>query len=254
MGDRLLLPALTRDIEIDYAALSLAVPQKVQFRYELEGHDASWQDVGTRRQAFYTNLSPGNYRFRVMACNNSGVWNEAGALLDFSIAPAYYQRNWFRALCAVVFLALLGGAYRLRIQRLRRQERNLRDVIETIPTFAWTALPDGSVDFVNRPWQEYTGLSTERTAGSGWREAAHPEDVQRNMEKWQTSLATGVPFEDEVRYRRAADGQYRWFLSRAVPLRDARGKIIKWYGTSYLSRSASMQKKSARDYGQTWHM
>lgn len=232
LGGRVLLPALTRDIEIDYAALSLAVPQKVQFRYELEGHDASWQDVGTRRQAFYTNLSPGNYRFRVMACNNSGVWNEAGALLDFSIAPAYYQRNWFRALCAVVFLALLGGAYRLRIQRLRRQERNLRDVIETIPTFAWTALPDGSVDFVNRPWQEYTGLSTERTAGSGWREAAHPEDVQRNMEKWQTSLATGVPFEDEVRYRRAADGQYRWFLSRAVPLRDARGKIIKWYGTS----------------------
>ena len=80
--------ALTCDIEIDYAALSLAVPQKVQFRYELEGHDASWQDVGTRRQAFYTNLSPGNYRFRVVACNNSGVWNEAGTFLDFSIAPA----------------------------------------------------------------------------------------------------------------------------------------------------------------------
>ena len=232
LGDRLHLPALTRDIEIDYAALSLAVPQKVQFRYELEGHDASWQDVGTRRQAFYSNLSPGNYRFRVVACNNSGVWNEAGTFLDFSIAPAYYQMNWFRALCAAVFLAMLGGAYRLRIRRLRRQERKLRDVIETIPTFAWTALPDGSVDFVNRHWQEYTGLSTERTVGSGWREAAHPEDLQRNVEKWRESLATGMPFEDEVRYRRAADGQYRWFLSRAVPLRDARGKILKWYGTS----------------------
>ncbi len=108
----------------------------------------------------------------------------------------------------------------------------LRDVIESIPTFAWTALPDGSVDFVNRHWQEYTGLSTERTVGSGWREAAHPKDVERNVEKWRASLTTGEPFEDEVRYRRAADGQYRWFLSRAVPLRDGRGKILKWYGTS----------------------
>jgi PAS domain S-box-containing protein len=127
---------------------------------------------------------------------------------------------------------VLSVLYRVRIQQVRSQERKLRDVIETIPTFAWTALPDGSVDFVNRHWQEYTGLSTEKTIGSGWREAAHPEDLERNVEKWRASLATGEPFEDEVRYRRAADGQYRWFLSRAVPLRDGRGKILKWYGTS----------------------
>jgi PAS domain S-box-containing protein len=88
------------------------------------------------------------------------------------------------------------------------------------------------VDFVNRHWQEYTGLSNKRTAGSGWQEAAHPEDLKRNVEKWRAALATGEPFEDELRYRRAEDGQYRWFLSRAVPLRDARGKILKWYGTS----------------------
>jgi PAS domain S-box-containing protein len=105
-------------------------------------------------------------------------------------------------------------------------------VIETMPTFAWTALPDGSLDFVNRHWQEYTGLSLERTVGWGWQEAAHPEDLARNMEKWRASLATGQPFDDEVRYRRAADGQYRWFLSRGVPLRDHRGKILKWYGIS----------------------
>jgi PAS domain S-box-containing protein len=105
-------------------------------------------------------------------------------------------------------------------------------VIETIPTFAWTALPDGSIDFVNHYWKEYTGLSTERTVGSGWTEAAHPEDLERHMEKWREAMAAGKPFEDEVRYRRTADGQYRWFLSRAVPLRDGRGKILKWYGTS----------------------
>jgi PAS domain S-box-containing protein len=127
---------------------------------------------------------------------------------------------------------VLWVLYQVRIQQVRRHERKLRDVIETMPTFAWTALPDGSVDFVNRHWQEYTGLSAQRTAGSGWQEAAHPEDLKRNVEKWRASLATGEPFEDELRYKRAADGQYRWFLSRGVPLRDHRGKILKWYGTS----------------------
>ena len=230
--DKLRLPALTRDVEIDYTALSLAVAQKVRFRYELEGHDAAWQEAGARRQAFYTNLSPGNYRFRVMACNNSGVWNEAGTLLDFSIAPAYYQTAWFRTLGVTAFLGVFWFLYQIRIQQARSQERKLRDVIETMPTFAWTTLPDGSVDFVNRHWQEYTGLSNERTAGLGWQEAVHPEDLKRNVEKWRAALASGEPFEDELRYRRAEDGQYRWFLSRAVPLRDARGKILKWYGTS----------------------
>ena len=232
LGDRLRLPALTRDVEIDYTALSLTVPSKVHFRYRLEGHDGAWQEAGTRRQAFYTNLPPGDYHFRVMACNNSGAWNEAGTFLDFSVAPAYYQTNWFRALCVAAFLAVVWVLFQLRTWEVRLQERKLRDVIETIPTFIWTALPDGSIDFVNRHWHEYTGLSTERTVGSGWQEAAHPEDLERNVEKWHASLAAGEPFEDEVRYRRAADGHYRWFLSRAVPLRDGRGKILKWYGTS----------------------
>jgi PAS domain S-box-containing protein len=167
----------------------------------------------------------------VAACNNSGVWNEAGAFLDFSIAPAYYQTNWFRALCAAAFLTLVWVLYRLRIQQVRRQERKLRDVIETIPAFAWVALPDGSADFVNRHWQEYTGLSIEKTLGSWWEAVVHPQDLKRHAEKWRASVASGAPFENEVRYR-GADGQYRWFLTRAVPLRDARGKIVKWYGSS----------------------
>ena len=105
-------------------------------------------------------------------------------------------------------------------------------MIETIPTHAWTALPDGSEDFVNRYWQEYSGLSVEESAGLGWQAAVHPADLKGHLEKWRTSLATGEPFENEVRYRCVADGQYRWFLARAVPLRDALGKILKWYGIS----------------------
>jgi PAS domain S-box-containing protein len=226
------LPPRVRNLEIDYTALSLVVPEKVHFRFKLEGQDNDWREVVNRRRAEYSNLSPGNYRFRVMAANNSGVWSEQGDTLDFAIAPKYWQTNWFRALCVAAFLAALWGVYRLRVRHLRRQEKKLRDVIETIPTFAWTALPDGSVNFVNRHWQEYTGLSTEETLGSGWQAAVHPEDVKRYAEKWRLSTASGEPFEHEVRFRRAADGQCRWFLTRAVPLRDTRGKIAHWYGTS----------------------
>ena len=103
------LPALTRDLEIDYTALSLGAPQKVYFRYRLEGRESDWQQPGTRRQAYYTDLRPGSYTFRVIACNSDGVWNEAGDTLAFSIDSAYYQTNWFRAaLVAAFFLATLG--------------------------------------------------------------------------------------------------------------------------------------------------
>jgi ligand-binding sensor domain-containing protein/signal transduction histidine kinase len=124
-GDELRLPALTRDIEIDYAALSLAAPQKVQFRYELEGRDAGWQDVGTRRQAFYSNLPPGNYRFRLIACNNDGVWNEEGAALAFSVAAAWYQTIWFRLLFPAAVLLALWTLLRLRLRQLAKRAEEL---------------------------------------------------------------------------------------------------------------------------------
>jgi signal transduction histidine kinase/ligand-binding sensor domain-containing protein len=121
------LPPLVRDVEIDYTALSLVAPEKMRFRYKLEGWDHDWQDVGTRRQAFYTNLAPREYRFRVMASNNSGVWNEAGASFDFSIAPAYYQTNWFLVSCGAAFLVLLGGLYQLRQRQVARRFNTLME-------------------------------------------------------------------------------------------------------------------------------
>jgi len=115
------LPPRTRDLEIDYTALSFVVPQKVRFRYKLEGRDAAWQEPGTRRQAFYSDLRPGRYRFRVIACNNDGVWNDAGATLDFSVAPACYQTTWFRVSCIGASILLLWGLYQLRLRQLARQ-------------------------------------------------------------------------------------------------------------------------------------
>ena len=224
------LPPLVRDLTIDYTALSLVAPEKVYFRVKLEGWEKDWRELGNGRRVHYTNLPPGPYRFRVIACNNSGVWNDTGASLDFAIAPAYWQTNWFRALCVLTFLALLYGAHQFRVRQLRHQEKKLRDVVETIPAIAWSALPDGWVDFSNHYWEEYTGLSLEKGAGSGWEAAVHPDDVKRHAEKWRASVASGKPFENEARYRRA-DGEYRWFLVRAVPLREGGGEIRKWYGT-----------------------
>ena len=112
------LPARTRDLQIDYTALSLTAPEKVHFKYKLEGQDPDWREVVNDRQVQYSNLPPGPYRFRVIACNNSGVWNEQGDALEFSIAPAYYQTNWFRALCAVLVLALVWAIYQIRVRQL----------------------------------------------------------------------------------------------------------------------------------------
>src|SRR5262249_16075683 len=117
----LTLPAHTEKLTIDYTALSLAIPERVLFRYMLDGVDKEWQDAGTRRQAFYNSLSPGGYHFRVVAFNNDGVWNEDGATLDFAVAPAYYQTTWFRSLSVLAFLALVAGLYRLRLRQVARQ-------------------------------------------------------------------------------------------------------------------------------------
>jgi PAS domain S-box-containing protein len=225
------LPPRVRDLEIDYTALSLVAPEKVLFRYKLEGWDRDWQDVGTRRQAFYSNLPPRNYRFRVMACNNSGVWNEAGTFLDFSVAPAYYQTWWFRSLCVLAFLAMVYAAYRVRVGQLRAQEEKFRETIESIPAMAFVSLPDGYRTFVNKGWVEYTGMTVEQSLGSGWHAVIHPEDLKRVLGEWEAALASGKPMYYEARYRRAKDSQYRWFMVRVVPQRNKRGKIVKWFGT-----------------------
>jgi signal transduction histidine kinase/ligand-binding sensor domain-containing protein len=114
-------PARTRNIRISYTGLSYRVPERVRFRYRLEGMESDWQDPGTRREAFYTNLRPGNYRFRVIASNDDNVWNETGATLNFTVAPAWFQTSWFRALCVGMFGLLVWAIYQLRVQRLHRR-------------------------------------------------------------------------------------------------------------------------------------
>ena len=121
LSDGMRLPAGVRSLAIDYTALSLVVPEKVHFRYKLEGQNRNWHEVVNDREVQYTNLVPGIYRFRVLACNNSGVWNEEGARLEFVIPPVWYQTNWFRAACVAVFLTMIWGTYQLRVRQLAAQ-------------------------------------------------------------------------------------------------------------------------------------
>jgi signal transduction histidine kinase len=123
-GKTLNLPQNTRNIRIDYTAALLTNPERMRFRYRLSRVDEEWQDVGQRRQAYYTNLAPGAYTFAVMAANADGVWSRKPAVLTFNVQPAYYQRAWFKLGMLILALCLIGLAFRVRLEQVHRRYRN----------------------------------------------------------------------------------------------------------------------------------
>jgi PAS domain S-box-containing protein len=164
----------------------------------------------------------------------SGTLGEEAAIEALKVgATDYVLKTRMSRLMPAVRRALGEAGDRAARQRaedaLRRSEKELRDVIEAIPAIAFTAQPDGSSVWINRQWVEFSGLSVEETSGSGWQSTIHPDDLIEYAAKWHHSTTSGEPFEAEARHR-SAKGEYRWFLVRAVPLRDEQGKILKWYG------------------------
>jgi ligand-binding sensor domain-containing protein/signal transduction histidine kinase/CheY-like chemotaxis protein/HPt (histidine-containing phosphotransfer) domain-containing protein len=127
---RLRLDPDSKTVEIQFTAPSLVAPEKVRFRYRLDGLDKDWMDAGTRRVAYYNNLRPGAYTFRVTASNNDGVWSPAGAALSFRVENRPYQTFWFAALCAALLAAVAAGAWRLRVHSIRKRERELLVLVE----------------------------------------------------------------------------------------------------------------------------
>ena len=162
-------------------------------------------------------------------CLHTGCAGE----VSFRVRNAEGRYRWFLSRAEPVRASdgnlLYWIGINLDIEERRRAEHELRDIVDTIPAIVWVALPDGSNTYVNSRYVDYSGMEAAQTAGSGWRAAAHPDDLQKHEDKWRASVASGAPHESEVRFRRA-DGQYRWHLDRGLPLRDEDGNIIKWYG------------------------
>lgn len=216
------LPPQQRNLEIEYTGLNFASPERVQFRYKLEGRDTDWQDASTRRQAFYTDLAPGQYRFRVSAANERGVWNHEGDSIEFSIEPAWWQTLTFRVACTAAIALMLYALYRLRIAELSRmlasetaasQEnaRLYRDLLERearvrrlfnsniIGIFTWDL--DGQILDANDAFGRIVGYDS-RDVLSGqlrWKDLMPPEWDPSDDKIMENMLATGVapPFEAE---------------------------------------------------------
>ena len=216
---------------LEFAGLSYLNAATNRYRYRLDGLDHQWNEVGSdQRFVTYTTLPPAKYTFHVQGATSSGAWSYPGLALTIEILPPWWATWWFRTLGIALCLGLLAGLYRLRIQQLRREEKHLREVVETIPVMAFTAGPDGSHEFASRRWLEFTGSTEKAILGFDRQLAVHPDDLKDHLNKWRASLATGVPFQNEARHCNA-DGVYRWFLVCAVPLRDRQRTILKWYGT-----------------------
>ncbi len=124
-SEPIVLPPGKNKVEIHYAGLSFLDPKKVRFKWKLEGFDQEWQDIGTWRTAFYSKVPPGDYTFRVKACNNDGKWNETGASISFSLEPHFYQAFWFRSLCGLAIVLMGFAGYRFRIRLLKKREEEL---------------------------------------------------------------------------------------------------------------------------------
>jgi len=181
------LPPRVRDLEIDYTGLSFVAPEKVRFRYQLEGFDPGWRDTNSRRQAFYTNLSPGTYRFRVIASNASGVWNETGAALDLMIPPAYYQTRWFLALSVGFVLALVWTAYRTRLRIVEKHQHEISALNERL-------MKAQEQERIRIAGELHDGVMQQMLAmtmmlGTAKRKiAGHPADAEASIEKVQQKL------------------------------------------------------------------
>jgi len=229
--DTVKLPARTTSLQIAYTALSLMIPERVRFRYKLEGVENDWQEAGTRRTTNYSNLGPGAYRFRVIACNNDGVWNEVGATLNFVIAPAWYQTIWFRVFYIAAAMAGLYMLYLFRLRqvthqvrrqmatRLEERERIARDLHDTLLQGIQGLILKVDAAAKRMPVQEPFRQSIAKALDYGDEVMAEGRDRVRSLRGSSESLsdlpaafqrvAEETPHDDAVVFKTVAEGSVR---------------------------------------------
>jgi PAS domain S-box-containing protein len=244
----MILPPGKGQLEFEYTATSFIEPQKTRFKYMLEGFDKDWTEAGARRTAYYTNIPPGQYRFRVIACNADGVWSTAEASVSFVLRPHFYQTSLFAAMASLGMLGLLLAAYRMRVGQLRGQKRKLerlvqerteelsgsekrfRQLAENIHEVFWMMDPEtGAFLYVSPAFNELWGFSAERVMQDpdAWFETLHADDRGQVREVRMRQRA-GEQLECE--YRIAGSGRTRWLWDRAFPIFDESGRLNRLVG------------------------
>jgi PAS domain S-box-containing protein len=258
------LAAGAGNLEFRYTALSFLAPNKVEFRYKLEGFDKDWVDAGTRRIAYYTNMPPGDYRFTVIASNDDGVWNTTGASVNIHLAPHFYQSYWFYALCALAIFAAATGLYRARMKSLKAREAELvlrvnvrtselqqeiierervdvalgraeekyRGIFEGAVVGIFQTTPDGHWLSANPALARIYGFDSVAELMAAQKDIASQTyiDPQRRAEFKRILESDGVVENFEFESRRT-DGVRIWLSENARTVRDSQGAILYYVGT-----------------------
>lgn len=232
---------------------------------EIHGMPADYEPSLTSGLEFY---KPGESREMITAAINNAISKGTPWNLDLQITNALGKEIWVRVIGNVVFedgvckrlwgtfqdiddhkhveIALmqavisqknLNKELKEQVALVQKQDKTIQDIQEyrfladSIPEIIWTSNPDGSLDYYNRYWFDYTGLTLDETAKFGWPAVLHPDDIEKDYLLWANCLASGTPYQSEVRFKRKSDGAYRWHLSRALPMKNDKGKIVKWFGS-----------------------
>jgi PAS domain S-box-containing protein len=264
------------DIAILYAGLSFAAPEKVRFRYKLEGYDRDWVEAGTRRGAYYSNIPPGRYTFRVLAANSDGVWNEQGALYVIDLAPHFYQTYWFYGGCAGALALIVVGTFRLRLRSLRarkgqleelvnarttelreqqemlsKQRTFLRKVIDLNPSFIFAKDRQGRFTLANQTLAAAYGTTVEDLLGKTDADFNLVREQVENfrqddLEVMDSMTEKFIP-EEEVT---DADGQRHWMQVIKIPLgaaSDETQQVLAVATDITLQKQAALQMQQAKE-------
>jgi PAS domain S-box-containing protein len=246
------------ELQFRFNALSFSAPSKVQIRYRLEGYDKDWVDAGDRRLAFYTNLKPAPYTFRVIAANADGVWNETGDALNIELRPHYYQTAWFRLLCGGLAFAALIGIYLQRVRHMKLKQQSLqktrdlleaevlnrtgelsyeRDLLRSLLDYSPDSIyfKDAQSHFLktSKAQAKLFGVkSADELVGKTDFDFFTEEHARPAFADEQEIIRTGRPLIGKVEKEVLKGGQETWALTSKMPLRNKDGKIIGTFGIS----------------------
>ena len=257
------------DLVFRYAGLSFLAPEKVRFRYKLEGYDLDWVDAGDRRTAYYSNIPPGRYVFRVNAANNDGVWNEAGDSYPIYLTPHFYQTGWFYGFAICGIGLLISGGYRLRVKTLKAREQQLaslvdqrtqelqgqraflRTVIDLNPTYIFAKERSGRFTLANKAFATAHGMSVDEVIGRNDAEVCGRNfDMQKvNEDDVQVIDSKTEKFFPELELTDAAGAQH-WVQLTKIPLVSPDGRAEQVLGVATditLQKQAAIEMQKAKE-------